>query len=687
MKIVNIAIALLIPFLATSQVLNDECEFATPLGFTTNFCSGPAGFTNEGATLSPEAIPFCFFGGAASDVWFSFTPTLSGGYISVSGELASPSIVVYEGFCANLTEIGCESRADGNFVELSLSDLLIGQTYFLRVDGRNGEVGSFELCINSFSPTMLPESDCRDAVVLCDKSPFVVENLNSTGNVQNELTGPCVGPGQDGESASVWYVWTCDQPGTLTFTLDPNNPNNNEEDLDFVVYELPGGLTDCANRVPIRCMLSGESGGVESSPCFGPTGLNLESTDTQETAGCSFGDDNFVAALDMVSGVSYGMIINNFSTSGFGFSIEFGGSGTFLGPEPDFEIEALAEFECDKTILFNNLSESLTDEIISYSWNFGSGATPSFGTGSQQQSVEYNSFGNKVAALTVETERGCLVTTTVNFFVEPCCQDTSTLRVEGEGFDLQCFGDLDGLITGEGFSGSPQYQFALNDGAFQPNPFFPNLGAGIFDLTIIDIKGCSDTITIDITQPTQTTVDAGPDVTVDLGESGQIDASVFSDFFVDSIMWSPLDSFVDCTECLDPTVFPFGNTTYTITVTDENGCTATDEVQFLVNIVRPVFSPNVFSPNEDNTNDFFNIFGGSAVAGIESLKVYNRWGNLVYEGTPQLNNRNDGWDGTHKGIFVNPDVYAWIASIRFIDFDENGQPVVIDFTGDVTVLR
>jgi len=674
------------------QSLNDECIYATDLGLTSNYCSGNNEFNNFDASASTNPVPFCFFGGADNDIWYSFTPILSGSYISVSGGLAEPSIAVYSGGCGSLTEVGCSSTASGNFVELSLSDLLIGQVYYLRVDGRDGATGSFQLCIKSFAPVRTPESDCKDAVVLCDKSPFVVENLNSTGDVQNELTGPCVNNslGQNAEQASVWYVWTCDDPGTLEFTLSPNNPNNDEEDLDFVVYEFPGGIGDCDNRIPLRCMLSGETAGLNSSPCYGPTGLSAEANDVQEVAGCQSGDDNFVSPIVMESGKTYGLIVNNFSQSGFGFQIDFGGTGTFLGPEAGLEIEIDVDqqtLECDKSVLFKDLSFSETDPIISYSWNFGAGSTPSTATGNADIEVIYDSFGDKIAAITVETTRGCLVTQPLEFYVAPCCQDTSTLVVTGLASNVDCFGDDNGVLFAEGENGSKEYEFSIDGEDFRRNPRFSNLPAGEYEIYIVDKKGCRDTTTLIIEEPTLTVADAGPDVTVELGETGMIDASIISDYMIDSLVWSPLDSFTDCTNCLDPTVFPPGSTTYTLTVTDENGCTSSDQVQFLVNIVRPVYYPNIITVNGDRNNDFFNIFGGKAVKGIESLKVYDRWGNLMYDGKPALNDHQDGWDGTFNDKEVNPGVYAWIATISFIDKDDTGQNVTLDYAGDVTVLR
>lgn len=667
---------------AYGQVPNDECQFGTFLGQVSQYCSEELEFTNVDATASSNPAPACIFGSGANDVWFSFIPAASAVYVSVSGALNSPAVTIYRGNCASQTELGCNSNATGTFTELTVTDLVIGQLYYLRIDGRDTNVGQFQLCINAFSPVRSPESDCPDAVVLCDKSAFQVENLNQTGNIQNELTGSCVLTGQEGESGSVWYVWTCDQPGTLEFTIAPNNPNNDEEDLDFVVYEMPGGLRDCTNRISRRCMLSGETAGRNSSPCYGATGLRAGETDTEEFAGCDNGSNNFVAPLDMEAGRHYGLIVNNFSSSGFGFSIEFGGTGTFLGPDADFSIEAVTEFDCDKTIIFNNESESLTDPITSYTWNFGAGSAPTSAIGPGPHATEYESFGDKLAAITVETSRGCIVTEIKDFFIEPCCDDLPPLDLDAEVTDVTCEGDENGTILAQGSNGQPEYQYSFDGINYQPSPFFINLPAGDYTIFVQDIKGCEGEETFTIDEPEPIVVFAGEDTIVDLGFSVVLDADYNPMNGTDSVFWSPTEGIVQpCDGCLDPEIFPPGATTYTLTVIDENGCSGSDQVFIDVNIVRPVFAPNVFSPNDDGTNDLFNIFGGPAVRGIIDFNIYDRWGNLVYKGTPTINDRNDGWNGLFKGRPVENGVYVWIANVEFID------NVTLPISGSLTVLK
>lgn len=681
-------------FEASAQILNDECQFATFIPDIDGYCSEPAAYTNLGAMSDPIFANPCFLD-FTNGVWFSFIPTEPAVNIRIFGRgngintIGSPQMGLFSA-CGDY--VTCSTGKGVGTDELVTADLIIGQVYYLMIESAPTTPGSFQLCIDDFTASPSPESDCDKAVVLCDKTPFSVESLNSVGDDPFEAEGSCIG----GELASSWYVWECNQSGSLTMELIPSNLGIVEQvdDLDFVIFELPNGVSDCENRIEVRCMGSGANGfngitdPVSTWPlCNRATGMQFGETDVSESGGCLDGSNNYIAPLDMIAGTTYGMLINNYANNGLGFSLEFGGTGTFVGPEADFIFEAVQEVECDKTINFTDLSDPGVDPIVNYTWNFGAGSAPSTATGPGPFSTVYKSFGDKVAALTIESSRGCLVTKTVDFFVEPCCQDTSTLDVEGLPTDLDCFGDEDGQILAEGSSGSPVYSYSIDGINFQPNPRFLDLPAGDYNLFIVDIKGCRDTTIVLIMEPTQTVADAGPDMTVELGATGIIDGSVDSDYDITNITWSPLDSFVDCTDCLMPEVFPLGATTYTLTVTDVNGCTSSDEVQFLVNIVRPVFWPNIISANEDNNNDYFNIFGGPAVDGIENLKVYDRWGNLMYDGAPQINSYTDGWDGTFNGQEVNPGVYAWLASIRFIDRDVNGQNVVLGYAGDVTVIR
>ncbi len=680
------------------QIFNDECENAIFLGTLAEYCSDDGEFTIEESTVSPDPLPFCWGNMSQGDVWFTFSSTAPAAFLQVLGRLditenkiERPSIAVYEGNCNNLSELGCNDITLGaDIAELTVNGLIPGQIYYIRISSSGSTQAPFDLCVTSFVPVPSPESDCAASVVLCDTSPYQVENLNSVGSNTNEIQDSGC-PATSAavifeENASAWYVWTCDQSGTLEFDLIPNNPNSQDEDLDFIVYELPNGVSNCDGKIALRCMFSGANQGnaITSLPCFGPTGLGNGATDTAELNGCQDGDDNYLAPLDMVSGVSYALVVNNFSQSGFGFSIEFGGTGTFLGPDPGFEITAVGNvIECEKIVNFEDLSVAPTDPIVSYEWSFGVGADPQFGTGTGPFSVEYESFGNKTAVLTVLSSRGCLVTEILDVFVEPCCKDTSTLAAAAQGFDIFCFGETSGVIEAEGINGAPAYNYSLDGVNFQPSPNFGNLPAGDYEVVIQDIKGCEEVVTISLTEPPPLSVQAGEDIEVDLGFTAETLASVTNAGSNFTIEWFPTTG-LSCTDCLDPTIQAGGVDVYTVVVTDENGCTASDQLNVAVNIERPIYPPNIFSPNGDSVNDNFTIFVGPAVSSIDEIKVYDRWGNLMYTGSNlPLNDMSGGWDGTFKDEPLNPGVFTWIAKIAFID-----NPLEpLTYTGDVTLAR
>lgn len=678
-------------FSLTAQPINDNCNSAIHIPNVDAYCSQPGQFTNVNATGAGQLNTSCLVP-LVNEVWFTVVPQAPALIIQVSGNVNSlgtlqgPGVFLFEGSCGSLNDVGCNiSSAGVNVTELTVTDLVIGAVYYIAVVGANP--GTFQICVDAFIPPPTPEGDCNKAVVLCDKSSFYIENLLGIGDpLVNEVNGTCINE----ESASTWYKWTCEQSGSLTFTLTPNNnvTGFESDDLDFVVYELPGGLNDCNNKIILRCEAAGANttnGNVNPLPdwieCNGPTGLMFGESDFTEAPGCQGNNNNFVAPIDMVAGKSYALVVNNYSQSGQGFSIDFGGTGTFLGPEADFEIEAVEAFECDKTIIFTNLSLSATDSIVNWSWNFGAGATPIFTSGAGPHAVVYESFGAKRAALTIESERGCIVTRIIDLYVNPCCADTSTLDAGALAEDLLCPGVPTGVITGIGMGGAVPYQFSLDGVNFQPSTVFPSLGAGSYQVYVQDSKGCMDSTIIDIFDAPPFTVEAGDTIFVNLGDPAQLNAIPFPPN-IETVDWTPPNGLVFSGNQLTPIAYAPGTTTYVVMVTNEAGCFAVDSVVVLVRIVRPVYIPNVFSPNGDNINDYFYVQGSTAADLIDVIRIFDRWGALIYEAYDvPLNDPQLGWDGTFRGQYVNPGVFTYYANVHFLDNE------TLTYSGTITVVR
>jgi hypothetical protein len=96
-----------------------------------------------------------------------------------------------------------------------------------------------------------------------------------------------------------------------------------------------------------------------------------------------------------------------------------------------------------------------------------------------------------------------------------------------------------------------------------------------------------------------------------------------------------------------------------------------------------IFYPNVIHPNSQiKQNTAFTIFDNGAIKSIERLRIYDRWGELIWqrENFPS-NDVNNGWDGTFRDKAVNPGIFVWVADLLLTD----GRRVVEK--GDVTVVR
>ena len=680
--------------LVTAQILNDFCESAFIISDPRDYCSDVGEFTNEGATESGVPSPMCFPNGEEdNDVWFTFVAqatfvnirVIGNSDIAPGGSLNLPEVALYAGNCSNLSEEECISDAFGeNVVETFAGPLVVGARYYLRVNARNSFTGSFQLCLINFNQVPEPSGDCPSGVILCDKNTFTVEQVLGEGNDPNEfIDSACngdLGCVLD-ERNSTWYKWTCEDPGSLTFDISPLNPN---DDLDFVIYELPNGINDCSQKIELRCMLSGENVGQpfsEWEPCTGPTGLSLGDSDTGETCGCQPGDNNFVSAIQMEAGRVYALAINNFSGSGNGFSLSFGGTGTFAGPIADFDISPV-EVECDRSVTITDLSSYVNGTILSRNWFFAEDAIPPTATGTGEFEVIFPSIGTKLVVLTLETAEGCLVTEILELEVLECCEIDSNIGLNlADSGDPNCANTADGFINVSAAGGDPDYSYSLNGGPFTPNANFVNLPAGAYDIEVIDIKGCVDDISVNLQGPPPLIVDAGPDQTVDLGFSTTVSATVSPSGTVVSAEWTP-DTLLSCSTCLDLSLTPPGQTTYTIEVVDEDGCIASDDITIFVRDNRPVFIPNAFTPNGDGINDFFSVFAGPATTQVNLMQIYDRWGELVYEKEDfPINAEIEGWDGRFRGEPSHEGVYVYYVLVGFID----GQEIL--FEGDFTLLR
>lgn len=246
--------------------------------------------------------------------------------------------------------------------------------------------------------------------------------------------------------------------------------------------------------------------------------------------------------------------------------------------------------------------------------------------------------------------------------------------------DVLCPGGSDAYIRVESvLGGTGPYLYSLNMGTAVVGPQFDGLKSDTYVLQVQDADGCFVYDTIQILEPKANAVDVGPDLTIHLGEEIDLNGTLTNPGSMDQFAWQPPLN-VACPTCLNTTAIPAVTTTYTLFVTDINGCVVSDARQIRV-LPSSVYIPNIFSPNSA-LNDHFTAFADSGVDVIEVLQVFDRWGDLVFE------NRNfkpsvlsSGWDGRFRGEDAPSGVYAYYMKIKFID------GIVQLFKGDVTLFR
>lgn len=249
-----------------------------------------------------------------------------------------------------------------------------------------------------------------------------------------------------------------------------------------------------------------------------------------------------------------------------------------------------------------------------------------------------------------------------------------------------CFGENVAFIQISNVSGGiGGYSISLENvhGYYEEGSSFTQLQPGTYLLTIMDALGCIAEKQYQITQPDSIWLNIHPDtLVVELGDERAFNTA--HNLWLPEFSWSPND-FLSCTDCPDPLVLPLRNMVYRLDASDANGCRVHDEVQVLVDVVRTVYIPNTFTPNSDGRNDRFRVRTGvKSIRSVRAFRVYDRWGELVFESLnfdPLTERPEDGWDGSFRGRRLAPDVYLYYAEIEYID-DE----VVIE-KGEVLLIR
>ena len=190
---------------------------------------------------------------------------------------------------------------------------------------------------------------------------------------------------------------------------------------------------------------------------------------------------------------------------------------------------------------------------------------------------------------------------------------------------------------------------------------------GSQDLTVEitdPVSGCSTTLTVPVD-----VVDLDIDVTSsdddnEIFQGQDVDITVSSSGDIVDILWD--NGVTTATQ----TVSPDETTTYTVTITDSNGCMATGQIT--ITVIPPtcteedIFIPTAFSPNNDGNNDVL-IVRSNFIQEID-FQILNRYGQEVF----RTSDPSEAWNGRFEntGSELSPDVFAYCVRVVCINNDE-----------------
>ncbi|MDO9339647.1 MAG: gliding motility-associated C-terminal domain-containing protein, partial [Bacteroidales bacterium] len=220
--------------------------------------------------------------------------------------------------------------------------------------------------------------------------------------------------------------------------------------------------------------------------------------------------------------------------------------------------------------------------------------------------------------------------------------------------NVSCFGSANGSVTITGAGGTSPYMYSLNGETYQASGTFTGLTAATYAITVRDANLCTTNVSATVTEPAvlslaNTKEDAScPDV-----DDGKITLTITGGTQPYSVIWS------DGILTADRLNIPDG--TYSVVVTDLNGCAASlDVVVGIIGSEKCIEVPEVITPNNDGYNDTWKIKNIDLFPNAEVF-VFSRWGKLVFR---TKNIPANPWDGTFKGKLLPTDSYHYVLHLN-----------------------
>jgi len=364
----------------------------------------------------------------------------------------------------------------------------------------------------------------------------------------------------------------------------------------------------------------------------------------------------------------------------------------FAGDSDRIDLVATNQYGCSDSIgvhIFRSFKQpdinitgdttlSCRDSIVTFIADIGQHVTSTWYFGvidsSFQRSITTAAEGNYLL-VAFDTLNGCTNNRMVAVSRLPVIEEVSyTLQQPACPGEKALLGPLN--ITG----GNPSFEQFINGQKTESGTI--ELDFGINTISVEDTQGCSYSFSIQIEKPDQIIIEAGRDTIISFGDSLRLEGMAnVSDEEIMSVSWTPALS-LKCPFCLETLAVPDSTTLFVITLETKDGCISRDSILVTVKQQKGVNAPNIMVTGNGPNGRFTLYPKKSYIKTIKYLRIFDRWGSLVYESLDFPPAQPDlGWDGTSKGKQLQSGVYIWVAEVLYIDGSSTVEK------GDITLVK
>ncbi|MFN8164850.1 MAG: gliding motility-associated C-terminal domain-containing protein [Bacteroidia bacterium] len=323
-----------------------------------------------------------------------------------------------------------------------------------------------------------------------------------------------------------------------------------------------------------------------------------------------------------------------------------------ISTPPDLPADFSVTCTSNNSFNFASLSSQCNDY---QHWDFGDLTTLSDTSVQATTSYVYSQSGNYTVTMT--TGGSCSGDTSVT-------KTISVYSVNVSSTDITCKDGNDGTATITLSNAPAGTTVSWSTTPSQNSLTAVNLTPGNYTATISDPSGCNSQKSVMLSYGPDAfpSLDLGNDTVICPGGIVQLNARGFTNY-----LWQ--DGSTDSSFIVTET----GK--IVLMVRNSAGCDTADSLLVTEDCLHDILFPNAFTPNDDGINEIFK--GVGTIPAKYDLKIYNRWGELIFE----TENFDLGWNGIYKNHHAEPGLYIYLAQFSF------GNEDLIEKAGSVYLFR